>query len=507
MVKTRVDRPEGVDSRRAAKLTLIVGASLRERWRWARQHLYVILILSPLVGGMTYLTAARVASYAPADWQTTFALGLALSTLLSFVLVGLGLSRASSEIYHLREPEALFDALPVGASVHFHAALAARVVRTLVGGIVLLVVRALFETDAAATVFSVRTVAPLVVWIFLVALCEVFTALEWIHWGHTKDKRHAFAALLVLLPTLALAGLLLLLAFSDAQTTTEGSRALILSGGAVWSAALYALARGAHERWRARDIEYAKRLQAASLRRRSLLEAHVVGRVKSRAVAAQVARDLRLTLRAFSSAVYVASVVAALSAILLAVSLTTKLLPEGVLLPPGEGDVSWFETTWLLPLVATKVACVVAVTALVSLVPVLVAYQLPHLWLERAAGTTGAQLWEAKMLYARLVSLPAPLVVWAACVLCGGAPLFYALPLLAECLWLWWLVSTLTGSLAFEMADQPGLAIVLVLFAALSGGMLTAWVWPAGLAFYMFIPQAAERGSARARSYLTTEEI
>ena len=40
---------------------------------------------------------------------------------------------------------------------------------------------------------------------------------------------------------------------------------------------------------------------------------------------------------------------------------------------------------------------------------------------------------------------------------------FTAVPLLAECAWLWWLVSTAAGGLAFEMPAQPGLALVLVL--------------------------------------------
>ena len=51
----------------------------------------------------------------------------------------------------------------------------------------------------------------------------------------------------------------------------------------------------------------------------------------------------------------------------------------------------------------------------------------------------------AKIYFARVVTLPAPLAAWSAGILCGAVSGSYALPLLAECLWLWWVVSTLAG--------------------------------------------------------------
>jgi hypothetical protein len=114
-------------------------------------------------------------------------------------------------------------------------------------------------------------------------------------------------------------------------------------------------------------------------------------------------------------------------------------------------------------------------------------------------------MWQAKLWYARLVSLPAPLAVWAAALGSGACPLFYALPLLAECLWIWWLVSTLMGSLAFETPAQPGLSIILMAFAGLSGGLLTAWMWPLGLLGGMATSQMAERAPHQAQNLLATE--
>ena len=88
----------------------------------------------------------------------------------------------------------------------------------------------------------------------------------------------------------------------------------------------------------------------------------------------------------------------------------------------------------------------------------------------------------------------------------GGVPLSYVVPLLAECLWLWWLVSTIAGALAFEIPDRPELAIVMILTLSISMGALSAVLWPMGVGFYgMTIAQVTERGGARAHYYLATE--
>lgn len=468
--------------------------------------MYAIVILSPLVMGMTYATAARVASYAPEGWMLSGEFAWAATTLAAVVLLCLSLSRVSAELYHLRRPESVTDALPVGTATHLHASLLKRIARTSATAVVVLVARS-FLNEAEATP-GVSVVAPLAVFVGLASLAATLAALEWIHWGHVRDLWQAVAGVVVLLPTLALAGVLLLLVLKPALLPAAWNGAggvwLVLGGCALWCAALYALVRSLHGRWRASDIEYATRLQASG--GRSMFKAGFLRRAGSASVAAQVARDLQLTLRAFSSAVYVALLVAVLSTAFLLTALTTGMLPASEMLPPGTGGGSWIEATWLLPLVASKVTCVVVVLSLASILPVLVAYQLPHRWLERAAGTTGAEMWRAKLWYARLLTLPAPFVVWAASCASGVVPVFYALALLAECLWIWWLVSGLAGSLAFEVPEQPGLAIILMLFAGLSGGLLTAWLWPLGLLAGLAISQMSERAPHRAHYLLATEE-
>src|SRR3712207_1287290 len=100
-------------------LLLIVGAGVLDGLRWARQNLYALLILSPLVLGMTYFGVGRILR--DAAWEPSRGEALALAVLTTLCLVVLAMSRASAEIYHTRRPEALLDTLPVAPDTHLHA--------------------------------------------------------------------------------------------------------------------------------------------------------------------------------------------------------------------------------------------------------------------------------------------------------------------------------------------------------------------------------------------------
>lgn len=477
------------------KLWLVIWASVREQLRWAGQHLYTLLILTPLIAGISYATVGRLAEEAPA-WQPSLEVSLLLTSAFVFSLIGLSLTRASTEIYHLRRPESVLDALPVSFSTHLNAALLKRVTRTALLGLFVLILRKLL---GEGRVFELSLLATLAVFILLIALAEVLAALGWIHWGHTKKGLVGFCVMLTGVVSAMLSGALLVWLLRPFVFAAQSLRLLVMCS-AVWCVALYLLTIVLHGRWRAADIEYAKRLQASSsnvgARAASYLQ-----RKFERAVAAQLARDLQLTFRAFSSAVYVALFICALWVAALLAVLITGLLPES-------GQAGWIEATWLPPVIAVKAACVLVSATSAMLVSVLVAYQLPYFWLERATGATGRQMWETKLWYARIVSLHAPLVVWIVGVLTGTIPLFYALPLLAECVWLWWLVSTLIGALAFEVPDRPELAIVLMISSGVMVGLFISAFWPVGFVLYAMniVRGITERGHARAKYCLLTEE-
>ncbi|HVF28428.1 MAG TPA: hypothetical protein VM943_09325, partial [Pyrinomonadaceae bacterium] len=455
------------------QLRLIIGAGVREQARWAKQHLYSLLILTPMVLGGTYAAAVRAAGDAP-EWRLSTLTNVLLAALFIAGLILLGLSRASADIFHLRRAESSLEALPVTLDTHFHAVLMKRLARAALVGIVVLVARPLIVSDG---IFNASIVAALLLFVALTAIAEMLAALNWIHWGHARDAGAGVAAALLLLPAAVLGALLLVLILKPNESL-RGHQASLLIGAASWAIVLYLCARIAHARWRAADIEYAKRLQ--STERWSLFGARFLRRRLDAAVAAQLARDLQLTLRVFSSAVYVAATMCALSIVVLLTILLTGVLSPA---PTPEG---WFDATQLPAVMAVKLTVIVATASLASLVPVLIAHQIPRRWLEQAAGTTGEGMWEAKAWYARLVSTPAPVLVWAAGIMTGQIPTFYALPLLAECVWLWWMVSLPFALLSFEMPDEPGLALILMVTIGVGVGFSVALLWPLGLIYYVF---------------------
>ena len=475
------------------KSLLLIGAAIRSLLRWARQHIYAWLILAPVVLGITYFTIVRLAENLP-DWQPSPSLSVALATLFTLSLVGLSLSRASAEVYHPRRPESYFDVLPISATTHLHAALATRAARTVAVAAAVVIARASFGEIALIRAVDLP---PLLCFVAVTSLSEMLGALNWIHWGHTRNWRALTGALPVLMVSGILGGALLTMVLRPSSFSSRLQLWLSLVS-LIWVLIVYYLVHLLNSRWRRSDIEYARRLESTT--RSAVPMARTLGRRLPPVVAAQFARDVRLTVRAFSSAVYVVFAIAALCTVALIAALTSDWLP------PQVPTLAWLDATWLPQIIAIKIACVLTVVALSSLMPVLIAYELPHMWLERAAGTTGLDLLRSKICYARFLTSPAPLIIWCAGALTGSVPFFYALPLLAECLWLWWLVSSLMGALSFEMPTRPDLAIIVNGTIGLALGLVATMLWPVGLILY---PQAmhtlAARGRQRARYYMITE--
>lgn len=475
------------------KLGLLITASLRSQLRWAGEHLYYWLVLGPVVVGFTTFTAARVVDNL-SDWRPAPSAIIAAAIVFELVLVALSLSRATAEIYHLRRPEAYFDGLPISSLTHLHAAMAARTGRTMVVAAAALVAHWM----AGAGLIKAANWLPLALFIFVTSLTETCAALNWIHWSHKRQKTVAAMALLMLLAGAASGGLLLALVIRDEPLSTSTGRWSPIAAGLL-GLALYFITIRQHSAWRAADMEYARRLQSST--RLRLISAERLRRRLSYAVAAQLARDLQLTLRAFSSAVYVVAGIAALLLIGLTTALVTGLLPAAA--PSG----GWLDLTWTPQALLIKSACALMVAALVALVPLLVAYELPMMWLERATAVTGLDLCAAKLWYGRAVSLIAPLAAWFVALLTREVPVVYLLPLLAECLWLWWMMSSLTGWLAFEMPTRPGLAIIVITTGTLAAAALAVIFWPAGLIIHVQTTHSlAERGRHMARLFLLTED-
>jgi hypothetical protein len=500
------------------KLLLLAGAAFRSGGRWARQHLYVLLLLTPMVAGMTYMTAGRLLGDLSRVSIPPVAQAL-LGAVFTLGVLILDLSGASRKLYHLRQPATVAESLPVSASTHLSLTLLSQLGRALLFGLLLGGLRSVLRPDEGVAAAPLLALGLFVV---LLAQTEVCVALHWIDWSGTGRRGVAARLLLVALASSAVGGLLLTHFFNPAaygglasglgmDDGTESATRFVLLAYAVASlltAALYWLTRRFHERWRATDIDYAQRLGMTG-RGGGRISA-LTGRFMPPGVASMLARDLRLTLRLFSSAVYAAAGVCVALALLLLFVLTGRVLPQHGALMPGMEGAGWLSATWLPAVVSIKLACALGMVAAAALLPMLVQHQLQHLWLERAVGVKGAELLYVKLWFTRLITFPVMLLLYVLGVTAdrlsgGGVPLSYVLPLLAECVWLWWVVSSFVGAIAFEMPERTGLAFVLAVTIGLATGGLTAAVWVMGVAIYgMGMTQVLGRGCARASYYLLT---
>src|SRR2546423_14915157 len=92
------------------QLRLIAGAWAVEGLRWARQNLYAVLVLTPLVLGMTYFGVGRTVR--ESEWRASEAQVGVFSAAAAARLLAPSASRAGREIYLARRAEAPVDAPP-----------------------------------------------------------------------------------------------------------------------------------------------------------------------------------------------------------------------------------------------------------------------------------------------------------------------------------------------------------------------------------------------------------
>src|SRR5205814_2139769 len=122
------------------KFGLLIGARLRDDLRWARKHIYSWLVLPPIVVALTYATVSHSIHSIPA-WNPSTEVRVILAGIVILCLVGINLSRATAEVFYLRQPESFADSLPVNTSTKLHVALVIRITRTFVFGAVVLAAR------------------------------------------------------------------------------------------------------------------------------------------------------------------------------------------------------------------------------------------------------------------------------------------------------------------------------------------------------------------------------
>jgi hypothetical protein len=476
-------------------LLLLIAASLRSQVRVVKSHLYSWLILTPMIIGITYLSVARLTEEVSMQRLSFLAVWI-IGTLLCLSLIGFTLSRAVTELYHLRRPESYLDALPVAADTHFDFALLSRLSKTLLVGLAILVVEHLLHDP-----ISFLTILSLIAFILLLTLTEIFAALFYVHWQRQSNPSFRVGAMVLVFALAAFAGAMIAAVF---KPQVLGNWKPFCLAVIAFLSVMMAV-RKLPQRWRAIDMEYARQLQSGS--RLSLFRWQILRRRFSPSIAAQLARDLQLTLRGFSSAVYVVTVVA------LALLIALFALLKSNFFAPFAEPLGWFDAARLSQIYAVKITCALVTTTLAILTPILVAYQLPHLWLERTTETSGLDLWQTKLHYTRLISSPAPWLTFCVGVASGSLPKFYLPLLFVECLMIWWALSSLIGALAYEMPTRSGLAIILMATIGTAGGLasafglLTSALLPFGaLVYSQAMHGLTEKGRTRARYLLLIGE-
>ncbi|HZS46776.1 MAG TPA: hypothetical protein VFC63_17015 [Blastocatellia bacterium] len=477
------------------KLKLLTGARLRENLRWAKQNVYSWLILPLIVIGISYATVARVVHNAP-SWHSSVWAESAISFALLLCVVGLSLSRSTADLYFVNTPESVAEWLPVDLNAKLGVAFANRLLRVFLIGLALVFAKYMLMPAGVSIGFSILAAASLCL---LLCITELLAALEWVRWNHTQRLSKAAIPIFLILLSLVLSSFLMLDAINPEMMPRRWNLGLPIAGIAL-AAVIFVYVQFRHRKYRSRDIEYARRLWQT--RKISVFDWHSIRSKFGPAVGNLLARDLQLTLRAFTSTVYIVLALACLSIVILAVVLFTHALP-----PPPK-PLGKLDTTWLPSVMATKIAVILATSGLSTLVAPLVAAQLQNLWIEKTVGTNGLQMWEAKVWYARLISLPVPFIATLIAIVSGSVPVFYWLPLFLESLLLWLLCSSFIGALAYEMPDEPVLACIVMFTVGTAMPLMAAFFWPAGILIFIYVMGAlTSRGRERARVYLLTENI
>jgi hypothetical protein len=243
-----------------------------------------------------------------------------------------------------------------------------------------------------------------------------------------------------------------------------------------------------YSRWQISDAEKVEQALATPFSRHLLQQlSQLLTFCFSANLQVHLQRDLALTIRFFSSAVYFSvAIVTILQLALITYSQRVSASDENLRL-------------------ATEVCCALSSFALAAITPLLVKHQLAFFWLERSSPLDGAILAESKLWYARLFSLPAPILTLLVAASCGQWTNFSAYgQLMGECFLIWWLTSSLVGVLVFELTTRPALSVIFTAIASLAIATLTIRLWWVGVLLYTFsITSLIGRAHERALVFLT----
>lgn len=432
-----------------AQFRLLVGLRARAARRWLVDNGFQVFVMAPLVIGGAGLIFQPYAS-AIADELSANAdalRGHAVPAVVALVFVGAVVARFAStvrDVFAVRPDEFYVDGLPVRPDARFHELLVLRLSRAVPLGIGALFVVGVTATEHESGMAVTLRAFPAVAYAtVLLAVVEIAAALLCVRMRITRPVRLGFAA-------------------ASAGAIAVAASGYLVAISAVTAVVSYAFGAIAYRRWRMDDRERAREALARARRSHAGLE-RLADRLLGPRIGAQLARDVRLVRRGFSSSPYLAFGSAA-------------VFPLAAV---------WLCNRYTLGPVAAahaiETATVLSAFALASITHALVTYERSRVWIDLAGGVEPDEFPKAKIWLGRTLALPA-VVFGVVAVLAAGVALTPRE--CVELLWLWWSTATLTSVFCYELADRPNAGLVLAFIASAGDALLVVFYTTSDVMWY-----------------------
>ncbi len=479
------------------RAVLLLRYKLLQAIRLSLENLYTLFLLGPAIALFVYLIVepylqamADGVYQAPSVQQ----MEIAGSALLLLALL-YPISTVAAELYPVQSADSYLDSLPLSLAQRYTSVLLIRLGKNLP----LILIIAILVCATALKRGTVPDPVALAVnlaliWLQLAALQSVL-AVFGAHYEMLDGLRLLPIAGLYLAAALYVAAYLPLAGALDAficlaKSLFTGDLQTPLPARIAFSLTITSLSMAVsflgYRKWAITDRDAVERhlSQTATIPLVERLASGIERRWGAQ-VAHQLGRDLLLTFRFFSSSVYLSVASAALFEVAVVV-FATRYSNVG----------AEFE-------IAVQAACASATFALSALAVAMVRYQMRFFALERPLPLHAADLYQGKLLYARLVSLPVPICTAILSLIVGDLSLADVGMLVLKLLLVWLLVASIVGGLVFEMASRPVLAIPFIAIASLSIASLTIRLWWLWVIIYPYLTDKLEaRGRQRAYLYL-----
>ncbi|MBI4852443.1 MAG: hypothetical protein HY819_11670 [Acidobacteria bacterium] len=482
-------------------LRLIIYFKFLEVLRQVKDNIFSLFVLGPMVLGIVYLLAIpyintlAIGAYPLLELE---AINL-IVTILIFLFLLSSISKVIAEIYPIQLPDSYLDGLPITPTWRFISLLIFRIYKNFPLLIVLTLANFLVNNIAQKTsqtpLVFLLIILPSILQLAILQIVLVVLA------AHLKQLQLTrllifFLALVLIqyyfpqialwlnLPIIGIRELLVSLYFSWAKSQEHNFSIYQTLLSLSLSLILLAIALFAYKQWSISDREIVEQILAKKRRLSDLLiESFILSKTLGIKLGASLLRDLTLTFRFFSAAVYLSFAFAIIFEISLVVVAT--------------------RTDYPLDIIAQS-ATALASFSLSALAPALIKHQLPFLWLERSLPVTAEDMYSSKLFYACILSLPVPIISFLLSLPLMSFTLENGLFLLFQLMLIWLIVASIVGILSLEIASRPSLAILFTAIASLAIAILTIQVWWFGLIVYLYsMDKLLLRAKDRARILIT----